>query len=50
MIRVRTLGGVNGVVSMLGHLVHTPSFDERFEDAHEAGWLRRLWRAIFGGR
>ncbi len=34
---------------MLGHLVHTPSADERFEDFRAPGWMRRLWRALFGG-
>lgn len=35
---------------MLGHLVHTPGFEERVEDKHARGWFARLWRAIFARR
>jgi hypothetical protein len=35
---------------MLGHLVHTPGFEERVEETRAQGWLSRLWRALFGRR
>jgi len=37
-----------GVVSMLGHLVHVPGADDRIADARVPGWMRRLWRSLFG--
>jgi hypothetical protein len=35
---------------MLGHLVHTPGFDERNEEPRARGWFARLLHAIFGRR
>jgi len=33
---------------MMGHLVHTPGMEERFEDFRARGWFSRLLRALFG--
>lgn len=33
---------------MLGHLVHNPGVDERIADVRAPGWMRRLWRSLFG--
>jgi len=35
---------------MLGHLVHTPGMEERFEEPRMRGWFARMLRAIFGKR
>jgi hypothetical protein len=33
---------------MLGHLVHTPGYEERLEDLRTRGWFSRLLGALFG--
>ena len=35
---------------MLGHLVHIAGIEERYEDAQQGGWFRRLIRALFSRR